>query len=145
MLNFAHVASSPTATSTDEPKLYSAPTQLVSRTQLPRAELFTSVETSPAFNAFALLATLHGPDSTEISGKPIEKPSHPSPKPHPTPPNTDLAPTSHPTLRSFPTSCHHPATINHSLTPSKISPPKGLIKNHSTSVSSRKTHIYSHS
>ena len=144
MLSFARAASSPTAMSTDEPKSFSAPTQPVYRAPFPRAGLFTSVVTSLVSNASAPHATLRDPNLTKISGQPTKKPSHPSLKPQLTPPNTDLALASLLTLRNFPTLCHQQVTTNHLLTPSKTSPPKDLITNHSTSTSQRKTHIFSH-
>ena len=144
MLSSAHAVSLLTATSTDGQKSSSAPTQPVSRVPSTKAELFTNVEMNPASNASAPHVTHHDPNLTETSGQPTKKPSHPSLKPQLTPPDTDLALASLLTLRNFPTLCHQQVTTNHLLTPSKTSPPKDLITNHSTSTSQRKTRIFSH-
>ena len=144
MHNSAHVAFLHIATSTGERKYSFAPTQPVSKTPSPRAGPFINAEIKPVFNAFARHATHHAPSLTGISGQLTKKPSHPSLKLPPTPPNIALAPLSPLMHKNYLTSCHPPVTINHSLTPSKTSPPRGLNNSHSTSPSRKKMHIFSH-
>ena len=143
MHSSAHVGFSPIATSTDELKSFSAPMLRASKTPFPRVALSTSVETKHAFSAFAQPVTHPDLGLTKIYGLLTKKASHLSPRPLPIHPNTDSAPTSHPTPRNFQTLSRRLTTTNLLQTPSKISLQKALSTKQLISLSPRKTLISS--
>ena len=143
MHSSAHAGFSPIVTSTDEQKSFSAPMPRASKAPSPKAAQFTNVETNHAFSAFALPVTHPGRGLTKIYGLPTKKTSPPFPRLQPTHPNTDLAPTSHPTLRDFLTLSRRLTTTNRLPTLSKISRQKALITRHLISLSPKKTLTFS--